>query len=560
MIWGFAERTNAASEWHQSIRQRSWAFVLLFLSMVGTPALAAGTSRPIVERALNSVLVRNYDVDDGLPQNTVHAIAQTRDDYLWAATWDGVARFNGRTFKVFDPSSVPQLSAGGVRSLLAARDGGLWLGQSTDGVVRERDGQWTSLLGDADIVDDQVLTLASDSSQRVYAGTADHGVQVIDEAGVRRIGDPARRVLGMAFDAQERLLLATHLGLQRVDTESGAIENFGDGQTRSVLVASGRILVGGDEGLRELLGNDLRTVELPDAMQPVSISAMVGDSQGRLWFGTQSSGLYRATFDAEDRVALIEKLGIAEGLPDLRVLSLAFDREGNLWVGSNGGLSQVVETGIERFGVAQGLDNAYARTIAEAANGDIYIGSSGGLYQYRNRQLIAQWGASALGSSSVTALRFDGRGDLWIATYDAGVTRMRDGKVVASLNRSTGLHQLSVRTFLFDEDGSMWLGTSEGLVHYVDGKGAVVDLFPKPAPDFILSLAFAPDGSLWIGTAIGLAHRAVDGEVRVFDKSVGYPALDTFDLQFEDAENAWLATDAGLLHMHEGKFSTLSRA
>ncbi|MEO6076667.1 MAG: two-component regulator propeller domain-containing protein [Dokdonella sp.] len=559
MTPGFAERINTANTCRPSARLGWWPFVLLFLTWVGTPALAAGAIQPIVERALNSVLIRTYGVDDGLPQNTVHSIAQTRDGYLWAATWDGVARFNGHTFTVFDPSSVPQLSAGGVRSLLAMRDGGLWLGQSTDGVVRERDGQWESLLRDSDIVDDQVLSLASDSSQRMYAGTADHGVQMIDEGAVRRIGEPSRRVLGMAFDAQEHLLLATHLGLQRIDTESGAIENFGGGQTRSVLAAGDRILIGGDEGLHELVGKRLQTVDLPQSMKPVSITAMVGDAQGRLWFGTQSSGLYRATFDGQGHVVLMEKLGIAEGLPDLRVLSLAFDREGNLWVGSNGGLSRVVETGIERLGVAQGLENAYARTIAEAANGDIYIGTSGGLYQYRDRQLIAHWGARVLGSSSVTALRFDGHGDLWIATYDAGVSRMRDGKVVASLNRSTGLHQLSVRAFLFEDDGSMWLGTSEGLVRYVDGKGEVVDLFPKPAPDFILSLAFAPDGSLWVGTAIGLAHRAIDGEVHIFDKTAGYPALDTFDIQFADAENAWLATDAGLLHMHEGKFSALAR-
>ena len=560
MTSGFAKCDHRAGDRPEFTGRRVRVFFLLFLVVAGPHARAAITSPGIAERALNTVLVRNYDVDDGLPQNTVHAIAQTRDGYLWAATWDGVARFNGRRFKVFDPSTVPELSAGGVRTLLAAPDGGLWLGQSKDGVVRESQGRWSSLLRESDVIDDQILALASDSRQRLYAGTADHGVKVIDHGSVTQLGEAARRVLGIAFDSRERLLLATHLGLQRVDIHSAAIEDFGGGQTRTVLVAAGRIFVGGDEGLHELVGDHLQDIALPESMQSVAISAMLRDQQGRLWLGTQSEGLFRAVFADDGRIALIEKLGLVEGLPNLRVLSLALDHEGSLWVGTNGGLSQVIETGIERFGPAQGLDNAFARTIAEAPNGDIYIGTSGGLYQYRNSHLVADWNGSALGSSSVTALRFDGHGDLWVGTYDAGVTRIRDGQVIARLNRSSGLQQLSVRTLLLDVDGSIWLGTSEGLVRYADGKGEVVDLFPKPAPDFILSLAFAPDHSLWIGTAIGLAQRSVDGTIRVFDKAAGYPALDTFDIHFEDAENTWLATDAGLLHMRGEKFSALGRA
>jgi diguanylate cyclase (GGDEF)-like protein len=554
------------------VRGRAWFLcrcfqrvgVLSLIVMLSVaPALAAAPSSPndIPVRALNTVMVHNYDVDDGLPQNTVHAIAQTRDGYLWVATWEGVARFNGRAFKVFDPGSEPELSAGGVRSLLADVDGGLWLGQSENGVTRELNGQFRAGIRNEDVSADQVLALVADSSGRIYAGTADHGVQVLDHGMVRQLGEAGSRVLGMVFDSQQRLLLATHRGLQRIEPGTDAMQRFGGGQTRALAVnGAGRVLVGGDEGLHELLDEQLRGIELPASLKSASITAMVVDREARLWFGTQSEGLFRATFAGDGRIALVEKLGIAEGLPNLRVLSLAFDREGSLWVGSNGGLSQVVETGIARFGPAQGLDNPFARTLAESPNGDIFIGTSGGLYQYRDGHLISRLDAAELGSSSVTALLFGSDGDLWVGTYDAGVSRVRDGRVIERLDRRKGLHQLSIRTLLFDPDGSLWIGTSEGLVHYVDGKGELVDLFPKPSPDFILSLALAPDQSLWIGTAIGLARRSADGQVRVFDKHSGYPALDTFDIQFEDDGHAWLATDAGLLRMRGDRFQVLGRA
>jgi diguanylate cyclase (GGDEF)-like protein len=556
------KQTRGCAQRCRRCLQRIGILNLLVLALVA-PAQAVEPSSPndIPMRALNTVMVHNYDVDDGLPQNTVHAIAQTRDGYLWVATWEGVARFNGRTFKIFDPASESELSAGGVRSLLAGEDGGLWLGQSENGVTRELNGQWRAGIRNEDVSADQVLALVADTNGRIYAGTADHGVQVLDHGNIRRLGEAGSRVLGMVFDSQQRLLLATHRGLQRIEPGSGAVQGFGGGQTRALVVNSaGSVFVGGDEGLHELRDEQLRLIELPAALKSASITAMVVDRHARLWFGTQSEGLFRATFASDGSISLVEKLGIAEGLPNLRVLSLAFDREGSLWVGTNGGLSQVVETGIARFGTAQGLDNPFARTLVESPNGDIYIGTSGGLYQYRGGRLISKLDAAELGSGSVTALLLDAGGDLWVGTYDAGVSRIHDGRVVERLDRRNGLHQLSIRTLLFDADSSLWLGTSEGLIHYVDGKGEVVDLFPKPSPDFILSLALAPDRSLWIGTAIGLARRSVDGQVRVFDKHAGYPALDTFDIQFEDDGNAWLATDAGLLRMRRDRFQALGRA
>jgi diguanylate cyclase (GGDEF)-like protein len=555
------KQTRGCAQRCRRCLQRIGILNLLVLALVA-PAQAVEPSSPndIPVRALNTVMVHSYDVDDGLPQNTVHAIAQTRDGYLWVATWEGVARFNGRTFKVFDPGSESELSAGGVRSLLAGEDGGLWLGQSENGVTRELQGQWLAGIRNEDVSTDQVLALVADPSGRIYAGTADHGVQVLDHGATHQIGEPGSRVLGMAFDSQQRLLLATHRGLQRIEPGTGAVQHFGGGQTRALVVSdAGRVLIGGDEGLHELLDEQLRVVDLPVSLKSASITVMIPDREGRLWFGTQSEGLFRATFAGDGRISLIEKLGIAEGLPNLRVLSLIFDREGSLWVGTNGGLSQVVETGIARYGPAQGLDNPFARTLAESPNGDIYIGTSGGLYQYRGGHLVSRLDAAELGSGSVTALLFGAGGDLWVGTYDAGVSRVRDGRVIERLDRRSGLHQLSIRTLLFDADGSLWLGTSEGLVHYVDGTGEVVDLFPKPSPDFILSLAQTPDGSLWIGTAIGLARRSADGQVRVFDKHSGYPALDTFDIEFEDDGNAWLATDAGLLRMRGEHFQVVGR-
>src|SRR5678816_2217197 len=65
--------------------------------------------------------------ENGLPQNTVHAIAQTRDGYIWIGTEEGLARFDGVKFTVFDKQNTPEIKSNYIRSLLADRQGALWL-------------------------------------------------------------------------------------------------------------------------------------------------------------------------------------------------------------------------------------------------------------------------------------------------------------------------------------------------------------------------------------------------------------------------------------------------
>ena len=80
--------------------------------------------------------------ENGLPQNTVHAIAQTRDGYIWIGTEEGLARFDGVKFTVFDKQNTPELKSNYIRTLLADRQGALWIG-TAQGLVRMLNGKFT---------------------------------------------------------------------------------------------------------------------------------------------------------------------------------------------------------------------------------------------------------------------------------------------------------------------------------------------------------------------------------------------------------------------------------
>src|SRR5437588_10191026 len=69
-----------------------------------------------------------WKTENGLPQNSVNAIVQTRDGYLWVATYEGVARFDGVNFKVVNKRSSPALKNLAVRAMCEDQNGNLWIG------------------------------------------------------------------------------------------------------------------------------------------------------------------------------------------------------------------------------------------------------------------------------------------------------------------------------------------------------------------------------------------------------------------------------------------------
>src|SRR2546423_2685436 len=111
-----------------------WILFLL-LCFAGRQALALDPTRDLSQFNRQAWLTEN-----GLPQNTVHSITQTKDGYVWIATEEGVARFDGVRFTVFDKQNTPELKSDDIRVLVADRTGALWIGPA-NGLVRLTDGK-----------------------------------------------------------------------------------------------------------------------------------------------------------------------------------------------------------------------------------------------------------------------------------------------------------------------------------------------------------------------------------------------------------------------------------
>lgn len=201
-----------------------WFRLLLWCCLFSPLALSAQDSH-LAEAAAPIPALENYfkeslNTRDGLPHNTINAIAQTPDGYLWFATWEGVARYNGREFKIYDRSPLTGLPDVGVRTFHLDRHQALWVAGSRGGLVKIKDGIWQAQppLG---VLINRVLL---DSQDRLWLATEGKGLYRQNPDGSRTVlqqtdGLPSDQVYSLLEDQAGRIWIGTSDGLVFLDQQ-----------------------------------------------------------------------------------------------------------------------------------------------------------------------------------------------------------------------------------------------------------------------------------------------------------------------------------------------------
>jgi signal transduction histidine kinase/ligand-binding sensor domain-containing protein len=436
---------------------------------------------------------QSWVMENGLPQNTVQALAQTRDGFVWLGTEVGLVRFDGNGFTVFDRNSSPALPGSDVRCLLAARDGSLWIGTS-DGLARLKDGTvrvYTSKDG-----------LPGDSIR--FLSIRDGNLLVTTEGGEAGINED--RVTGVtsekltSIDPRLEPIFVTKMAggrqAQATTTEVAVFGNSNDLQLRT--------------------GH-----ELPGT----KVQALFADREDTLWIGT-NGGLVRF---AEGK---LEKLPVTDPLATASILAIMEDREGNLWVGTEaGGLHILRDQRFKTLGAREGLSSDGATTVVEDSAGIKWVGTAGGGLNaiQPDGKVKTYLARDGLLSDVILSLAAAPDGDLWIGTPD-GLNRLRKGKIDA-FTSADGLPDDFIRSLWADADGTLWIGTRRGLVHWAVRSGATaeallrarMEVFTQASglgSDLVGAMVRDTAGDLWVATFAGLS-RLHGGKITNFTMTDG---------------------------------------
>lgn len=544
-------RSRSPCQWH--------AWLCLLLLCVLLPAGHAVAQ----DKPLSAYFRETWTTRQGLPHNQVNSIAQSPDGYLWLGTWEGLVRYNGLEFRVFDRSNTPALKDNGVRSVRATADGAVVIGTSRGGVSVMRGDSWRTWLMKDGLSQEEIMDALIDKQGRLWVATESAGITRIDIGNSKKKptyftshnGLPSDINYGLLLDRDGSVWVATAAGLVHFVEDRPVVYATAAGLPdapifRVIQDAGGTLFVGTERGVYRRQGDRfvLQSPELPVDGVP----SLATDSSGYLWVGTVNNGLLR------QRASSLERFTSLRGLPNNRVAALLVDREGSIWAGTNAGLMRLSDAPFSTFNRDQGLSDDYVRALAESRDGSIWIGTSRGLNQWRNGKLQASYtSADGLPSDSVLSLLEDRDGSLLVGSYTAGVLRLRNGKVIAQYDRAHGMPGSNqIRALAQQSDGTVWIGTNRGLVRMRDGKFEYFGVEQGLPRDFIITLEVARDDSLWVGTANGVAHIVGD-KVSTVDLRGMNGAQDVFDF-LEDADGTlWIATDRGLVRYRDGQLKVL---
>ena len=514
--------------------------------------------------AAPNYFTRTWQVEQGLPQNKVTAAVQTRDGYLWVGTYNGLARFDGVRFTVFDDNNTPELHSSRITSLFEAADGTLWIGTESGDVSQHKDSHFATVPVRANWGGGKIYAITADGTGDVWLlnemgelARARDGRVLAPPAGViTNVVALARSTDGQIWvDREGWVSVLKHGQLQLV--EFGATNPATYPYIQGIAASrDGGFWVASNSGIRKWKDGQWTADLGPAPWGWNTVPNFLETSTGVLAGGASSDGLWLVFPDSTNTPAV--HIDRTNGLPSDWVISLWEDREKNLWCGTSAGLVVIRPNNLETISPPDKWKSCPVLCVLPAPDGALWVGTEGaGLYRLQNGDWTNFDRPQGLRNSYVWSLAADGAGKIWAGTWGGGLFAQKGD----AFDYAPGLENflLRVPALLFVGD-KLWIGTPARALCYQNGKiERFSEIAGEPFGD-VRAIARDESGALWFGTAGGGLVRRQDGNFRRFKKSDGLSSDFIECLHFADDGALWIGTfGGGLDRFKDGTFSVINR-
>ncbi len=450
-----------------------------------------------------------------MPQDSIRSIAQTADGFLWIGTNEGLSRFDGYDFTTFtkDDGYLPSNS---VSIVAAGRDGSLWIG-TPEGLALYHNGHFTT------------FTLKD--------------------------GLPNNRISALLEDSNGALWIVAGSFISRF--EHGRFINYAPDRLASVRVprsifedAQETLWVSGAGGVAQLVNGDFAPVLGEREMKGQSGSTITGDRNGGLWIGGSNGIIFRA------RDGALKRFDSRDGLPDNLVVSLWVDRDGNLWAGTNRGLSRLEGDRFTASDFEGGGNHDFVRCLFEDQEGDLWAGMRSGLNRLRDDVFTVFGRAEGFPRDAPVAVHQDRGGTIWVAYNGSGLLALRNGKTQV-YTKKDGLPSDEIYAIRETRNGDLLIPSRGGLSRLHAGHFSNYDLGVPLSLTVTLDVLEDRQGRIWAAGQGGVYE--IEGEhVRIVipaDPLLNGPAV----VLAEGQDGAvWVGTDGGgLRKIWKGEITSL---
>lgn len=564
--------------------------LLLILRGIAPTVLAAPAYQIDVWRA-----------EDGLPQSTVTSVVQTPDGYLWLGTQNGLVRFDGVSFKVFNQNNTAPLKNNRIVQLHVDRRGTLWIGAEEGNLVRYQDDQFTSYaMPGIGSPFNYAREMCDDAAGNLWVLTCEWRLLRLENGNFTvpslnwNLDGP--RATAVASDHNGQIYAGTDtelaIGRDGVFTRSWGQADETNYMTEFLATArSGGCWVAGNGRLRRFESGrwvaDLGTYHWTNhTVYGLYVYGLCEDSRGCVWVATLGSGLFRYDPDGttvhitskdglptdfvrcvtEDREGNIwagmeggglcrlkpltfQALGVREGLSSDQVMSICEAADDSFWIGMNGsGVDHLIGGQVEHYGPSEGLANGHVWSLIQDHHQTIWAGTWGGLFKLEDGRFMIQTNGGV--GAVPLALYEDRKQGIWIGQQAVGDLIRLNGDEVKTLNLPGAASGLDVRVMMEDHEDRLWIGTeNQGLYRWDKSELLHLGIQDGLRSDSIWSLRADADGTMWIGTCGGGLSRWRDGKIKTWTTRDGL-INDVICQILEDRRgNLWLGSYGGVFRV-----------
>lgn len=582
---------------------QSLVIAIVFLSCAAVPVRA---SEP--RDLLDSYSLATWSDKDGLPTGPIRALVQDAEGYLWLGSDSGLVRFDGVRFVPWDELNEAPLPSASVSTLRATRDGSLWVAFGDSGGVSRISHGRVQNYGERDgLPTVQVVAIVEDAAGTVWA-CSNRGLYRFSHGRWEQLGSgrglPKGPIYAGYVNREGSLFVATatgvfkrHLSPERFDriasTEDPVFSISEDSQ--------GRIYV-----TDPATGFKILNERQPQArsLSRGQGAQLLHDRRDSLWVATVGQGVWRVRLDTDPQAPKMASVSRGRSDEDASlgevVRALLEDRDGNVWVGSRGGLSRFTPRRVTQrldLGLVNGveetrdgsvwiqapdalvqltevrgewrterryLEGFRPRAMHVDEHGTLWVASDRGVVRFTGRTSAREKEAVSDGLHQVDSITSDGSGGVWLHDVEQGLLRWNSGRLEpfalpealrrTSIVLSTFRQSRVVSTFT-DRGGRVWIGFVRGALGRLDRDGRFQVFGPQDGVTAGAYSAMFQDsaGVMWFGGSNGLTRHA-NGRFVTFDGKQGFPAKLLTAIIEDETGALWLGTASGLVRIDRGEF------